>query len=305
LFEAPSIFFSSSPPLSVAIYDKFYENQFPPNDLRCGSSRFFLLPPYFFLSLRYPRICYQVERGAKQFLTLILLRSDLKNLQATIPLVLKCFDSSIILIATLPCRFGTVIGHSQTDMDFFNNSHTSLPNNTRRFTMRQSTSSIVLVAILLMAVALSTVQAQVTTTVTASGTVLTPISVSGSNLDFGNSIFPGINKSVGRTAGGAAAFTISGEASKELTATFTLPSTLTNGGSSLTISFSSTDAGHSTSSGGQATATAFNPASGLTTTLSGGGNLYLWLGGSVAPTYTQTAGVYSGDVTISLVYTGN
>ncbi len=164
--------------------------------------------------------------------------------------------------------------------------------------------ALVAVAGLLMVLS-GQVQAQITTTVTASGTVLTPITVTGTNLSFGTSIFPGINKSVARTSADAASFTISGEASKEVTATFTLPTNLVKGADNLPISFSTTDGGHSTSSTGQSTATAFDPNSGVTTTLSTTGNLYIWLGGTVSPAHNQAAGAYTGDITISLVYTGN
>lgn len=141
-------------------------------------------------------------------------------------------------------------------------------------------------------------------TVTASGTVLEPLSVTGTNLSFGAEIFPGINESVSKTDAGAAQFDITGEAGKEITADFTLPTELSKGEDALTITFSSTDAGHATTEAG--TATDFDPSSTLTTSLEAtDGTLFIWLGGTVEPTETQPAGEYTADITLDTAYTGD
>ena len=142
---------------------------------------------------------------------------------------------------------------------------------------------------------------------TASGTVLTPITVTKSNdLDFGSSIFPGIDKSVTATSASAAKFTVGGEAGKQVTIVFDLPTELTKvGGATMPISFGATDAGRNTGNV-QAEATSFDPNSTETTTLEAeNGTLYIWLGGTVSPAHNQSAGEYSADITVTLEYTGS
>lgn len=142
-------------------------------------------------------------------------------------------------------------------------------------------------------------------TVQAEGTVLQPLSVTATNLSFGAEIFPGIDEVVARTDAAASQFDITGETSKEITATFTLPTELTFDANTLPITFSATDGGHATASTEQGTATAFDPSGALTTTLSAAGELFLWLGGTAEPAADQAAGAYSGDITLETVYTSN
>lgn len=148
-----------------------------------------------------------------------------------------------------------------------------------------------------------------TKTVQATGTVLQPISfTNATNLAFGNSLFPGISKTVGISDAGAASFDIAGEADKEVTVTFTVPTelTLTTGTATMPITFSSTDAGYSTTDD-PAGATTFDPDAGAATATLGttGGLLYVWLGGTVDPATTQAAGDYAADITLDVAYTGN
>lgn len=142
-------------------------------------------------------------------------------------------------------------------------------------------------------------------TVQATGTVLEPLSVTGTNLVFGTQIFPGINEVVAKTDATASQFDISGEVSKEITATFTLPTELSDGTNTMPITFSATDGGHATASIDQGTATAFDPSAALTTSLSATGELFIWMGGTVEPAADQVAGAYSGDITLDTAYTGN
>lgn len=143
-------------------------------------------------------------------------------------------------------------------------------------------------------------------TTTASGTVLEPLTVSATALSFGESIFPGIDEVVERTAAEAAQFDVAGEAGKEITATFTLPTELTGATTPLSITFSTTDGGHATSSTDQGSATGFDPNGALTTTLeAASGELYIWLGGTVEPADNQPAGSYTADITLDTAYTGN
>lgn len=131
------------------------------------------------------------------------------------------------------------------------------------------------------------------------------LSVTGmSSLEFGTEIFPGIDKTVDRTEGDAAHYEISGEADREVQITFQLPSSLTDGsGNSLSITFTSTDAGYSTDELGQSTATAFDPHTGVITSLGTDGNLYIWLGGTVSPLSSQPGNPYDGDLILDITYT--
>jgi hypothetical protein len=147
------------------------------------------------------------------------------------------------------------------------------------------------------------------TTVQATGTVLEPISFTNStNLAFGASLFPGISKTVAITGSGAASIDVDGEASKEVTVTWTLPTELTHttdGTSTMPVSFGTTDAGYNTADD-PSLATTYDPSTVLTTTLgTTSGLLYLWLGGTVSPAANQTAGAYAADITVDVAYTGN
>ncbi|MEX0660578.1 MAG: DUF4402 domain-containing protein [Balneolaceae bacterium] len=144
------------------------------------------------------------------------------------------------------------------------------------------------------------------TTVNAEGTVLAPLEVSGTNLNFGAEIFPGLDEAVAPTDAGAAQFDISGEAGKDIEATFTLPTEMTDGTNNLTLTFSGTDAGHATANTDQGTATEFDPNGTLTTALEAtSGELFIWLGGTVEPAADQAAGTYTADITLDTVYVGN
>ncbi len=125
------------------------------------------------------------------------------------------------------------------------------------------------------------------------------------NLNFGDTIFPGINKTVARTDGNAAKFMISGDINKEVRITFSLPTVLELTGNTMSIHFSSTDAAYNTLEFGQSTATAFDPNNAVITRLGLDGKLYIWLGGTVAPTHTQPAGTYANDIVLEVQYTCN
>ena len=142
--------------------------------------------------------------------------------------------------------------------------------------------------------------AQNNASATVSATVQQPITVTKNNdLSFGT-VFPGVDKSIAVTAGGAAKFTVAGQASTPVNLTFTIPATIASGGNNLTLAswtghFATTDV----TSGG----TSFTPsASATTATLSGSGALYVYVGATAQPTVTQAAGSYSGSMTMTVVY---
>ena len=135
---------------------------------------------------------------------------------------------------------------------------------------------------------------------TVTATVQQPITVTKNNdLSFGG-VFPGVDKSIAVTAGGAAKFTLAGQASTPVNLTFTLPATIASGGNTLTIAswtghFSVIDL----TTGG----TTFTPSPSATAaTLSVTGGLFVYVGATAQPTVTQAAGSYSGGMTMTVVY---
>lgn len=146
----------------------------------------------------------------------------------------------------------------------------------------------------------SSTRAQNSASATVSATVQQPITVTKNNdLSFG-SVFPGVNKTIGVSAGGAAKFTVAGQASTPVNLTFTLPSTIASGANSMTVSswsgqYNTTDS----PTGG----TTFTPsASATAATLAGTGSLFVYVGATVEPTESQAAGSYSGSMTLTVVY---
>jgi hypothetical protein len=136
--------------------------------------------------------------------------------------------------------------------------------------------------------------------ITATATVQTPINVAaGQQLNFGN-VFPGVNKTVAATDltnGGR--FDVTGQASTPVTLSFTLPATLSSGGNTMPIvSFTGVHAQNALQTGG----VAFTPSAGANPTLSAGGLLFVWVGAQVQPATNQAAGVYTANVTMTVVY---
>lgn len=126
-----------------------------------------------------------------------------------------------------------------------------------------------------------------------------------SDLEFGEEIFPGIDKSINRSEAGAAEFKISGEGDREVEISFQLPDYLTDSSNNeLSIFFSSDDSAYN-SIEDPAGATSFDPHNGVIVTLSQDGNLYIWLGGTVSPLSSQPGNFYEDDITLNVSYTTN
>jgi Domain of unknown function (DUF4402) len=136
--------------------------------------------------------------------------------------------------------------------------------------------------------------------ITATATVQTPINVvAAQQLNFGNA-FPGVNKTIPATdLVNAGRFDVSGQASSPVTLSFTLPATLASGGNTMPIvSYTGVYAQNSVQTGG----TAFPPASGANPSLNIAGALWVWVGAQVQPATNQAAGVYTGSITMTVVY---
>src|SRR5712692_1568700 len=162
-------------------------------------------------------------------------------------------------------------------------------------------SKLTLAALALVVTAVTTAQAQgVNGSITATASVQSPITVSGTtNLSFGN-VFPGINKLVAVTDAGAGLFSVTGQASTPVTYSFTLPTNLTNGGNNLPIgSWTGEHNGTASPTGG----TSFTP-SGVAAgaTLSGAGALFFYVGAIVTPATNLPAGTYTNTVTLTVSY---
>jgi hypothetical protein len=142
--------------------------------------------------------------------------------------------------------------------------------------------------------------AQNSASASVTATVQQPITVTKNNdLSFG-AVFPGLNKSIAVTAGGAAKFTVSGQASTPVNLTFTLPATIASGGNNLTIN---TWTGHYNTVDAPTGGSSFTPSTSATTaTLHTDGSLYVYVGATAAPTVSQAAGSYSGTMTMTVVY---
>ncbi len=131
-------------------------------------------------------------------------------------------------------------------------------------------------------------------------TVQQPITVTKNNdLSFGT-VFPGLNKSIAVTAGGAAKFTVGGQASTPVNLTFSLPATIASAGNTLPIS---TWTGHFRDVDQPTGGTTFTPSvSATSATLSASGGLFVYVGATAEPTGAQAAGSYSGTMTMTVVY---
>src|ERR1041385_9139264 len=163
-------------------------------------------------------------------------------------------------------------------------------------------SKAALATLVLALVAATTVRAQgVNGSISATATVQSPITVTGAqNLTFGN-VFPGVVKTVAYSdATNAGRFSVTGQASTPVTYSFSLPANLTSGGNNLPIgSWLGYENQSNSTSGGTAITPSATP---TTSTLSGSGALYFFLGATVTPPANQPAGNYSGTVTLTVSY---
>jgi len=137
--------------------------------------------------------------------------------------------------------------------------------------------------------------------ITATASVQTPITVTGTqNLSFGN-VFPGVAKAILYSdASNAGKFSVAGQASTPVTYSFTLPANLTSAGNNLPIgSWLGYENATNSTSGGSGIAPSGTPTS---STLSGSGALFFFLGATVTPPANQPAGSYTGTVTLTVSY---
>ena len=136
-------------------------------------------------------------------------------------------------------------------------------------------------------------------TIQATANVLSAITVTGTNLAFGN-VTPGVNKTVAITDAGAGQFVVTKAAATSVALTFTLPTNLANGANNLPIG--TWTGGWNNTANSAAGATGFTPSASATTVPSGGASLWVWVGGTVSPNVAQVAGTYQANVVMQVAY---
>ena len=149
----------------------------------------------------------------------------------------------------------------------------------------------------------------------ATATVLATLTVSATAaLVFGN-VYQGVSSTIANNNASAGVFAITGAASSGIMIFMALPNyvALADGSDRMTISFSSTDASVDTL--GAANPTTMAAGSGFqninphnfpaAAVIGAGGTTNIYLGGKVLPTIDQTAGAYTGDIILTVAYTGN
>jgi hypothetical protein len=132
--------------------------------------------------------------------------------------------------------------------------------------------------------------------------VLAPVTVTGQrDLDF-EDVFPGVNHSVTVTDLTSGKWLITGDAWTWVDLSFPgLPATLSDGGSTIPIVYSASDAAYYRTDD-PGSATSFDPSAGTSAMLWGDGTLYVWLGGTAQPSASATAGTYTATITLESDY---
>lgn len=172
------------------------------------------------------------------------------------------------------------------------------------------------ISVILIIASVTATQAQDIANALATAIVQTAITVTASQpLDLGN-VFQGIPKSIGSNMDDSSAiFIITGQAGAGINIQFALPEylSLPDGSDRMSIVFRSTDAAVDTSN--TATPSTMAAADGWVNQNpyllpsaavigSPGSNTKIYLGGRVVPSGNQKAGVYSGDIVLSVFYNG-
>ena len=146
--------------------------------------------------------------------------------------------------------------------------------------------------------------------ITVSASIPQTVAVTGGqDVSFG-SILPGVTESIETTDSRSGRIKISGQPGSEIFFSFTLPTTLTSGSDTLTVAFDKTSAAVAESANLASFVARGDPRTGFAARLGTGNNgipgeLYLALGCTVAPRPDQLSGVYSGEIHVTIVYTGN
>lgn len=140
--------------------------------------------------------------------------------------------------------------------------------------------------------------------ISATATVATALVLAaGNNLDFAT-VIPGFSKTVAVSDAAAGTFSMAGGAGAEINFSFSsLPANLSDGsGNLLPIVYTGA---HNTVNDPTTGASAYTPSAGATANLSGIGEFYVFIGGTVNATASPPNGIYTGTITMTAAYTGN
>lgn len=138
--------------------------------------------------------------------------------------------------------------------------------------------------------------------ISATATVVTPITVTGSApLAFGN-VFQGVNKTVAFGDATSGRFALTGNANSQVALTFTLPTTLVNGVNTLPINTYDIRVNGTNSTTGTTALTVVSGTPVNSNFVSG--SLFVFVGGRVQPSVSQAQGNYTGSIVLAAAYTG-
>lgn len=175
--------------------------------------------------------------------------------------------------------------------------------------MRSVINRLMLLTLTCFLVGGGSILAQERAAIQALATVVSSLSIVGTNnLQFGT-VTPGVTKSVDKASiGFAGEWEITGTASAELTVDFTLPDTMRTVDSlgAMRIDFSATDVSFSDGTGNQTAPNGtLNPNGPSVRRIGAGGTMTVWIGGTVYPRVSQTGGDYSAEIMLTVAYTGS
>lgn len=170
-------------------------------------------------------------------------------------------------------------------------------------------TNALMTAVICIVVLTGATAAQERATILATATVVSSLTVVGSNnLQFGT-VTPGVNKAVDKaTLGFAGEWTISGTNLSELSIQFSLPDSLltTDSLSRMRVSFASSDASYGSLPAHQsAPVGVVDPNGPSAYRLGANGQMLIWIGGTVFPRISQTGGDYSAEILLTVAYTGS
>ncbi|MCX6143017.1 MAG: DUF4402 domain-containing protein [Ignavibacteriales bacterium] len=154
---------------------------------------------------------------------------------------------------------------------------------------------IFVIALVLCAISVASFAQTTTANVTANVTATLTITKI-TDLNLGN-VSQGATVTITSLTAGAATFTIQGAGSAGTTVTVTNPATLLFG--AIPMTFTAQIPRYNTVNT-QSSSSAFGATTGGSTTTSVGGQLFLWIGGSVTAAAAQSVGSYSGVITVSV-----
>jgi hypothetical protein len=160
----------------------------------------------------------------------------------------------------------------------------------------------------------STINAEAVVVGTATATILAALTVTADqSLIFGTDVLQGVPRTIANNVNASSAiFRIAGNGGSDVWASLTLPTYMSHTTSSsdrMDIYFSATDGAYDLTDGGAAlpadgTSTNYNPWTSTSQTLSLGGDMAIFLGGTIRPKVNQTAGAYSADIILTVAYIG-